>query len=138
LNTKVTMRLKGNNGHKINIFANQTFRQKNLLTQTQKDLLSTFMKYCAYQERCHEEVRQKLISREAAYSDVDVVINELIQYNYLNEERFAKAFAGGKFRAKKWGRTKILNELKFRKISPYLLNAAMKEIDEEAYIQCLE
>jgi regulatory protein len=60
--------------------------------------------YCAYQERCHEEVRTKLLSLKIYGSDLEEIINKLIEDDFLNEERFAKAYAGGKFRIKKWGR----------------------------------
>ncbi|MDE1191426.1 MAG: regulatory protein RecX [Arachidicoccus sp.] len=65
-------------------------------------------------------------------------MGELITDNYLNEERFAIQFAGGKFRMKQWGRIKIINELKLRKVSPYSIRIALQEIDEENYLQTLQ
>lgn len=95
-------------------------------------------KYCAYQERCHKEVKEKLYSYSLTTEDVDELMARLIQENYLNEERFAKAYAGGKFRVKKWGRLKILRELKLRDISAYCIKEGMKEIDDVLYYEQLK
>ena len=89
--------------------------------------------YCAYQERCHEEVIQKLWSMKIDTVTRDEIIVYLIENNYLNEERFACSFARGKHRIKQWGKIRIVNELKFRKISPYNINTALKEITSEEY-----
>lgn len=95
-------------------------------------------KYCAYQERYHKEVKEKLYSYGLATTDVDELTNQLIEENYLNEERFAIAYAGGKFRVKKWGRVKIMRELKMRDISAYCIKQGMKEIDDVAYYEQLK
>ncbi|HLC82531.1 MAG TPA: regulatory protein RecX [Bacteroidia bacterium] len=92
---------------------------------------------CAYQERCQQEMRDKLYEWGLHSNDVENIIANLISDNFLNEERFAKAFAGGKFRIKKWGRVKIKIELKRRKISDYCIKKAMQEIDEDEYIKTL-
>lgn len=94
--------------------------------------------YCAYQERCHHEVRQKLYGYGLYSQQVDQLIADLIEQNYLNEERFARLFAGGKFRMKSWGRIKITQELKLRKVSAYNIRMAMKEIEPEAYHETLQ
>lgn len=94
--------------------------------------------YCAYQERCHDEVRQKLYSFGLYNKEVDQLIADLIQENYLNEERFARLFAGGKFRMKDWGRIKITQELRLRKVSDYNIRAAMKEISPTDYQATLD
>lgn len=94
--------------------------------------------YCAYQERCQQEVRDKLYEWGLWPEAVETIIARLINDKYLNEERFAKAFAGGKFRIKKWGRVRIRLELKRRKVSEYCIKQALKEIDEKAYIQTLK
>ena len=73
--------------------------------------------YCAYQERCHQEVIQKLRQMKMIPQAIDVIIGKLIQENYLNETRFAQSFARGKFRIKKWGRDKIIRELNMRQNS---------------------
>jgi regulatory protein len=89
--------------------------------------------YCAYQERSHAEVKEKLYSYGLRKTDVEILLSRLIEENYLNEERFARQFAGGKFRMKKWGRIKIIYELKQKRISPYNIKQAMEEIDELQY-----
>ena len=94
--------------------------------------------YCAYQERCHEEVRTKLLSLKIYGNDLEEIINKLIEDDFLNEERFAKAYARGKFRIKKWGRGKIISELNKRRISPYCIKQAMEEIEEQEYLDTLK
>lgn len=99
--------------------------------------LAKLQKFCAYQERCHQEVRSKLIEL-GIYSDkLEEIIAQLISDDFLNEQRFATAYAGGKFRIKQWGRVKIKQELKLRKISEYCIKEAMKEILEEDYLAAL-
>jgi regulatory protein len=94
--------------------------------------------YCAYQERCHTEVRDKLYSYELHRKDVDEIISTLIQENYLNEERFAIHYAGGKFRMKQWGKNKIKQALKFKQVSDYCIKKALKEIDDKDYLKTLD
>ena len=94
--------------------------------------------YCAYQERCHQEVMLKLREMKMIPSAIDTIIGHLIEHNYLNETRFAQSFSRGKFRIKKWGREKILRELKLRQISPYNIKLALKEIPEDEYQRTLE
>jgi regulatory protein len=93
--------------------------------------------YCAYQERSHAEVVQKLWDLGVRRAEHDEILSTLIEEDYLNEERFAKAFAGGKFRMKEWGKKKIYYALKEKKVSEYNIKTAMKEIDEEAYLETL-
>lgn len=93
---------------------------------------------CAYQERCHQEMRNKLYEWGLYPDAVENILANLITDNFLNEERFAKSYAGGKFRIKKWGRIKIKIELKKRKISEYCIRKGMLEIDEKEYIQTLK
>lgn len=90
--------------------------------------------YCAYQERCHREVKEKLYALGVWKRDHDEIIATLIEENYLNEERFAIAYAGGKFRIKGWGRVKIKYELKQKRVSEYCIKKALKQIDESDYI----
>ncbi|WP_418636323.1 regulatory protein RecX [Winogradskyella sp.] len=94
--------------------------------------------YCAYQERCHKEVRQKLRDMNMIPEAIDLIIVHLIRHNFLNEERFAKAFVRGKFRIKKWGKNRLRRELKFREISKYTIDAALNEIDLEDYYATLD
>lgn len=93
---------------------------------------------CAYQERCQQEMRDKLYEWSLYPNEVENIIADLISDNFLNEERFAKSYAGGKFRIKKWGRIKIKIELKKRKISDYCIRKAMEEIQEKEYLATLE
>ena len=89
--------------------------------------------YCAYQERCHKEVVNKLKDLGIIQNAIDVIVTDLIQNNYLNETRFAQSFARGKFKIKKWGKVKIHRELNKRKISEYNIKMGMKEISESDY-----
>tara|TARA_S200000501_G_scaffold319982_1_gene314582 strand:- start:1125 stop:1592 length:468 start_codon:yes stop_codon:yes gene_type:complete len=89
--------------------------------------------YCAYRERCHQEVISKLKSLDMIPSAIDMIVTNLIATNYLNETRFAQSFARGKFRIKKWGKNRILRELKIRGISSYNIKLGMKEISESSY-----
>ncbi|HAY89604.1 MAG TPA: RecX family transcriptional regulator [Bacteroidetes bacterium] len=98
---------------------------------------SKIAKFCAYQERCHQEVRDKLYGYGLAKEDVELLIYELIQHDFLNEERFAIAYVRGKFIHKKWGRNKIRMELKKRKISDYCIKKGMQEIEEDRYEEVL-
>jgi regulatory protein len=111
------------------------FQTKNIGTE------SAFKKikhYCAYQERCHAEVKQKLYGYGLYKSEVELLISQLIEENYLNEERFAIAFAGGKFRVRQWGKTKIKYELKLKQVSEYCIKKALKEISAEDYEKTLQ
>jgi len=94
--------------------------------------------FCAYQERCHSEVKEKLYSYGLKKHDVELLLSRLIEEDYLNEERFAIQFAGGRFRLKHWGKIKIRYELKQKQVSEYIINKALKAIDEEDYISLLE
>lgn len=94
--------------------------------------------YCAYQDRCHKEVVTKLREMRMIPEAIDHIMAHLIQENYLNEERFSKSFARGKFRIKKWGRMRITNELKQRNITKYNIKIALKEIDDHTYLETLD
>lgn len=94
--------------------------------------------YCAYQERCHLEVEKKLKSWGLIPDAIDMLIVELMQHNFLNEERFARSFARGKFRIKKWGRIKIKLELKKKSIYSKCIEYAMQEIDSDTYYDTLK
>ena len=93
--------------------------------------------YCAYQERSHKEVKEKLDGFGLYKADVEMLLTQLIEENYLNEERFALAFAGGKFRMKQWGRQKIKYELKQNQVSDYCIKKALAAIDGEQYEKVL-
>jgi regulatory protein len=104
-------------------------------TFTPEQSLLKIKQYCAYQERCHMEVREKLYSFGLHKNEVDEIISTLITENYLNEERFAVHFAGGKFRMKQWGKIKIRQALKNKQVSEYCSRKALKEIDNNEYRQ---
>ena len=89
--------------------------------------------YCAYQERCHLEVSRKLTTLGIIPSAQEQIIGHLIEENYLNESRFAQSFVRGKFRMKKWGKERIVRELKQRQISSYNIRLGLKEIESNAY-----
>ena len=94
--------------------------------------------YCAYQDRCHQEVEKKLREFRLIPEAREMILLHLMQHNFLNEERFAKSFARGKFRIKKWGKRRIVQELKFRDITAYNIKTALKEIDEDEYLKTIE
>ena len=112
--------------------------QKKKKSLTKDQALYKLQRYCAYQDRCHQEARNKLFELGVYGMDQEEVITELIKENFLNEERFARSYARGKFYFQKWGRMKITNELRIRKISPYLLKKAMEEIVEEDYLVTID
>lgn len=100
---------------------------------TIKDAVLKLEHFCAYQERCHAEVVSKLYSLKMSPDEIDVVIVQLIENNFLNETRFACSFARGKHRIKHWGRIRITNELKIKQISSTNITLALKEITAEEY-----
>ena len=104
---------------------------------TPEQTLQKLRHYCAYQERSHQEVRDKLFQLGCPSRQHDELLSTLIEEDYLNEERFAVAFAGGKWRVKRWGRVRIKYELQQRKVSAYCIRKAMAEIDDEAYEKVL-
>jgi len=89
--------------------------------------------YCSYQERCHVEVVEKLFGFAISELEKNQIIVHLIEHNFLNEERFAQIFAISKFHQKKWGKIRIKNELRARKISDYLVTKALKELPVDEY-----
>lgn len=109
--------------------------KKNL---SKEEALQKLKHYCAYQERCHSEVKEKCFELGVWQKDHDELISHLIEENYLNEERFAIAFAGGKWRVKKWGRNRIRYELKQKQVSEYCIRKAMKQIPDDEYEEVLQ
>jgi len=101
------------------------------------DAKTAIWHYCNYQERSHKEVRNKLYELGCRTTEVERLISELIEANLLNEERYARAVARGKFRIKKWGRNKIVAQLKLQQVSPYCIRKALTEIDPDDYYQTL-
>lgn len=104
---------------------------------TKEQALQKAKQYCAYQERSHAEVKEKLYSFGLYKQQVEESLSQLIEEDYLNEERFAIQFAGGRFRMKQWGRVKIKYELKQKQVSEYCIKKALKQIDEEDYLATL-
>jgi regulatory protein len=105
----------------------------NKKTLNTEQALQKLRHYCGYQERCHSEVREKLFSLGVFKKEHDAMIATLIEEDYLNEERFATSFAGGKFRVKQWGRVKIKYELKQKQVSEYSIKKALQQIKEDEY-----
>ncbi len=105
---------------------------------SKEQALQKAKQYCAYQERSHNEVKEKLYGFGLYKNDVEELLSVLIEENYLNEERYAIAFAGGKFRMKQWGRVKIKYELQQKRVSTYCIKKALAEIDAEDYEKCLK
>ncbi|HXH98823.1 MAG TPA: regulatory protein RecX [Sphingobacteriaceae bacterium] len=94
--------------------------------------------FCAYQERSHQEMRDRLYNWGLHQADVENLISELIQDNFLNEERFAFAYARGKFRIKNWGKIKIKQGLKLKAVPPKLIQKALNAIDGDEYLETLK
>ena len=108
--------------------------RKNIGTEKARQKIRHF---CSYQERSHQEVKEKLYGFGLYKVDVETLLSEMIEENYLNEERYAIAFAGGKFRIKKWGKVKIRYELKQKSISEYCTRLGLSSIDEDEYLKTL-
>ncbi|KAA5533133.1 RecX family transcriptional regulator [Taibaiella lutea] len=100
--------------------------------------LQAIQYYCAYQERCHSEVRSKLLELGFRGDELEEAIASLIADNFLNEERYAQQYCGGKFRINKWGRKKIIQELKKKKVSDFCIKKGLKEIDAQEYWETLQ
>ena len=105
---------------------------------TLKEIERKLQHYCSYQDRCHKEVIEKLKTYKIKSSDLNQIVSNLINENFLNESRFSKSFVRGKFNIKNWGKLKIQNELKKRNISSYNISLGMKEINEIDYNKKLD
>jgi regulatory protein len=105
---------------------------------SKEQALPKIKQYCTYQERCHAEVKEKLYAFGLYKKDVEQLMSQLIEDNYLNEERFAIQYAGGKFRMNQWGRIKIKYALKQKQVSDYCIKKALKEINESDYKKTLQ
>ncbi len=95
--------------------------------------LKKLRRYCTYQERCHSEVRSKLLDLKIYGDLLEEIMSELIKHDFLNEQRFAESYAGGKFRIKKWGKQKIVQNLKRKKVSEYCIRKGLETINDEDY-----
>ena len=105
---------------------------------TPEQALRQLQYFCGYRERCHEEVREKLRSLGIWRADQEQLVAKLIEGDYLNEERYARVYAGSKFRVNRWGRNKIRYALKQNKVSDYCIRKGLAEIDEEEYDRVIE
>ena len=111
--------------------------KKNRITD-EKTALTKAEHFCAYQERSQQEVRTKLYDLGMYPTGVESVISQLITGNFINEERFARAYVQGKFNIKAWGRIKIKQGLKLKKVPDKLINKALQTIDGDAYSSALQ
>lgn len=100
---------------------------------SKEEALQKARHYCGYQERCHQEVKEKLYGFGLKKNEVEEILSTLIEDSYLNEERFAIQYAGGKFRIKQWGKIKIKSALKQKQVSDYCIKKALASIPEDDY-----
>ncbi|MCX2718283.1 regulatory protein RecX [Lentiprolixibacter aurantiacus] len=105
---------------------------------TLEEALKKMGRYCAYQDRCHQEVRQKLREMKMIPEAIDHIMAYLIEHDFLNEQRFADSFARGKFRIKKWGKLRIIRELRQREISQLAIKKSLKQITDQEYREVLD
>lgn len=108
------------------------------MSLTYEEALDKLQRYCVYQDRCHQEVRTKLLELKVYGDKLEEVMSALIEENFLNEERFARSYVRGKYKIKRWGKSKILLELKRRKISAYCIKKGMSEIEEDVYLENIQ
>lgn len=107
------------------------------LTFTVEEAKRSLERFCIYQDRCHQEIEKKLAEMHMIPEACEVVILHLMENDFINEERFSKSFARGKFRIKKWGKQRIIRELRMREISAHNIETALKEIDNDEYFRTL-
>ena len=107
-------------------------------TLTLDEALAKLEHFCAYQERCPKEVRNKLAQLGMRGETADQIFGVLQSDGFFDEKRFAIAYAGGKFRINRWGRVRIRQELYMRDISPAVIAEALETIDEAAYLETLK
>lgn len=103
-------------------------------TYTVEQATRAIERYCAYQERCHKDVEEKLKSMGMIQLAIDEIIPHLIHHKFLNETRYAESFARGKFRIKKWGKQRIVQELKIKGLNERTIKLGLKEISESDYM----
>jgi len=111
------------------------YQKTPLSSITVTEAIKKMERYCVYQERCHKDIKEKLATMKLIPEAKEKIILHLLEHNFLNEERFAKSFARGKFRMKKWGKQRIIRELKYKQISEYCIKTALKEIPENEYLE---
>jgi regulatory protein len=101
---------------------------------TNEQALQKLRFYCRYQQRCQSEIKEKLFELGINKKEHDQLIAELIKENCLNDDRFAEAFVSGRFKMKQWGRKKIENGLKGKRISSEIAQRALEKIDHKEYM----
>ena len=102
------------------------------------NILEKLMSYCAYTERCHQDVIQKQYLLGVPIDEHDIYLAELIEQNFLNESRFVELFIRSKFNQKKWGRRKITQQLLIKGISQQQIDRCMEQaIDNNIYKEVL-
>ena len=106
-------------------------------TYTVEEIKRKMEAYCAYQERCHKDIESRLKQMDLIPEVREAILLHLLEQDFLNEERFARSFARGKFRIKKWGRSRIERALKSKDISSYNIATGLSEIEEEEYQRTL-
>lgn len=107
-------------------------------TYTVEQATRAIERYCAYQERCHKDVEDKLKTMGMIQLAIDEIIPHLIHHKFLNETRYAESFARGKFRIKKWGRQRIIRELKMKGLNERTIKIGLKEISEDDYVMAFD
>ena len=121
--------------HPLFVFSEIMMQKKK--SYTVDELQKKMEYYCVYQDRCHQEVERKMAEYQLIPEAKEKILLYLMEHNFLNEERFSKSFARGKFRIKNWGKQRIIRELKSKNISNYNVNSALKEIDDEDYLETI-
>lgn len=111
--------------------------KKNIVKLDRKAAMAKAEHYCAYQERSQQEIRNKLYEWGLWSNDVEEIISELIQTNFLNEERFTAAYVSGKFNIKHWGKVKIKQGLKLKKVPDKMIQRALNSIDYDDYLKAI-
>jgi regulatory protein len=101
-------------------------------------ILAKLRQFCAFQERCIHDVQEKLREWKVGHKHTEKIIEQLIKEDYLNEERFVRSFAGGKFRINHWGKTKIIYELERRQVPDLIIQIGLEEIDDKEYEETLK
>jgi regulatory protein len=120
-------------------FWNLDFGIWNFNMESESDyIVGKVRNYCAFQERCISEVSGKLKEWKVGQKRAEKIIEQLIREDYLNEERFARSYAGGKFRINHWGKTKIIYELERRQVPDLIIQIGLEEIGDEEYAETLE
>ena len=109
------------------------YMQEKKSTYTLEEATRSMERYCVYQDRCHQEIEKKLRNMKMIPEACEIILLHLMEHEFLNEERFSRSFARGKFRIKQWGRRRIEMELKQRDISVYNIKAGLSEISPEEY-----